>query len=158
MATGVAPRPTAGAAVTLTLWSAASANSATTTYGTAYSGFAQWDTLTLYVKLTGATGGALDCYIRNSWDGTTFYDFWHPTQVTAAASAVEKKWSPTLDGVVYTIGSGTISTSGVALASGTGAGGHWGEWLQVVMVTGAGTSAGATQTVRALGTARSLTP
>ncbi len=145
------------AAISIDLLNATSAASALTTIYDAQHGFAQFDALTLYMAIQGATGGTLDVYVQNSWDGVAWYDYWHPTQIAAGGAAVKWKWSPTLDGVVYTgFGVGTLASSGVAVAAGSTVGGHWGDWLRVVIVSGASTSAGATQLVRALGVKRSM--
>lgn len=146
-----------GQSMSVDLFNATSAAAAGTAYGTTYRGFACWDSITIYGELLGPTGGTLDAYVQTSWDGTTFYDMRHFAQVSAGATpAAKTKWSPTLDDVIYTIGSGTEAAGGVALAAGTGAGGPWGDYLRVVLVTGAGASAGAAQIIRALGVKRSM--
>src|SRR5512146_5012 len=140
-----------GQSQTVDLWSAATANVAGTELGTTFIGFQEWDTLTLYIECQGITGGALDVYVQNSADGVKFYDYFRAA-FAAGGAARKRKWSPVLDGVIYTIGSGTEASPGVALSaaagSEVGAGGPWFDYLRVVMVSGAGASAGAAQIVR----------
>lgn len=98
--------------------------------------------------LTGATGGTLDIYIQNSPDmGSSWYDYIHFPQL-AAGSGTSR--------YVVSVASGAQNLSLVsvgfnlapALAAGTAIGGAWGDRFRMVMVSGAGTSAGAVVQLR----------
>lgn len=114
-------------------------------------GFQDVQSLTIIATLAGATGGALDVYLQTSFDGgTTWYDFAHFTQITAAAAAVTRLWHvnrAVAVSTVATIGSGTTP----ALAANAINGGAWGNAFRLLYVAGASTSAGAVQTVRLFG-------
>ena len=129
-----------------------SPSSATTTAGTSYAaGLDACDSLTIIGSLVGATGGTLDVYVQTSYDGgTTWFDFAHFTQLSAGAAAVKYAWHVSRASertTITTIGSATTP----ALAAGTIMSGGWGNMMRLVFVSGAGTSAGAAQSVQVLG-------
>lgn len=105
--------------------------------------------LQIFANIQGATGGTLDIYIQVSPDGgTTWVDYIHYSQLAAAAAAIQR---------LVTVTKGTNSgaapvTVGInatpALAANTVVGGDFGDRLRVVAVSGAGTSAGALQTIK----------
>lgn len=115
------------------------------------SGFQDVTSLSIVATLTGATGGVLDVYLQTSFDGgTTWYDYAHWTQISAAAAAVTKVWHMHRSiavSTIATIGSGSTP----ALAANAINGGAWGNAFRLVYVAGASTSAGAVQTVRLFG-------
>lgn len=130
-----------------------SPSSATTSAGTKIAGSLEaCESLTIVATLTGATGGTLDVYLQTSFDqGTTWYDFAHFAQVAGAAAAITKHWHvgrqvQSATGAT-TIGSGTSP----ALAANTILGGGWGDMMRVVYTAGAGTSAGAAQSILVIG-------
>lgn len=99
--------------------------------------------------LQGATGGTLDVYIQRKVAADTWVDWIRFDQLAAGAAAI-KKYVPangTLTGIT-TIGGGSDATPGVAMASAGACGGHPGDSLRMVFVAGAGTSVGASQTLR----------
>lgn len=102
-----------------------------------------YDCITVYLTLRGATGGTLNVTIQRSPDGTTFYDWFRSSDITAAAAASSMTLCPVLDGTPTVVGTGTTP----ALAKGTVAPGLWGKQMRVVFEAGSGTSAGASQTV-----------
>lgn len=132
---------------TFTLVNTASPSSATTTAATALTGLGGFSSLDVFATLTGATGGTLDVYIQYSSDlGTTWVDYAHYTQIAAAAGAVSKLFTVSRYGqqtTITTVGTGTSPS----LAANTVIGGDWGDRLRVVFVSGAGTTAGATQVI-----------
>jgi hypothetical protein len=99
--------------------------------------------------LQGATGGTLDVYIQRKVATDTWVDWIHFSQLAAAAAAIKQHVPPngTLSGIT-TIGGGSDATPGVALAAGSACGCHPGDALRMVFVAGAGTSVGASQTLR----------
>ena len=109
-------------------------------------GFSEYEAITIFATITGATGGALDVYVQHSPDGVTWYDFVHFAQASAAAPAVSYAVAPSLNNSIVAIGSGTTP----ALTAGGCAGGHWFDQLRVLYVAGSGTSAGAAQVVKVL--------
>jgi|SRR5579885_1167592 len=133
---------------TVTLVNAASPSASGTTAQPAVTGLGGYRTATIYANIQGGTGGTLDIYIQISPDGgTTWIDYIHFAQLAAGASAVTKiipisKLTPTTTGIT-TVGTGTSP----ALAANTVVGGDFGDRMRVVFVAGAGTSAGATQTI-----------
>lgn len=118
----------------------------TTTAVTGVQGFGKYSAIEIIATLTGATGGPLDVYVQKSVDGVNWYDYVHFTQVLAVAPAVTYSYVPALNDNIVAIGSGTTPV----LAAGSASGGHWYDWLRVVFVSGAGTSAGAAQNIRVL--------
>jgi hypothetical protein len=131
---------------TLTDTSPASATSATSA---GYAGGLQYfDTLTIISTLQGGTGGNLSVYLQTTFDdGVTWFDFAHYQTISAGASAATNIWHvhrSTAVTAATTIGSGTSP----ALAVNTINGGAFGDRIRVLYVAGAGTSAGASQTVR----------
>lgn len=109
-------------------------------------GLGPYDSITIYAALTGNTGGTLDVYIQYSPDGgTTWVDLIHFPQIAAAGSGK----------YVVTLSRGTQATSITAVGTGTSPAlaantvipGDFGDRLRVVYTNGAGTSAGASQTI-----------
>lgn len=102
--------------------------------------------MSFVAQLVGATGGTLDVYVQYSPNaGTTWVDYVHFTQLAAGAGAVTytaNTGAPTT--TTTAVGTGTAP----ALAAGTVTGGPWGDQMRLLMVAGAGTTAGATVTVR----------
>lgn len=127
--------------------SSTSPASATTTAGTAVTGLGGYRSMSVYAKLTGATGGTLDVYLQYSPDGgTTWVDYAHFPQISAGASAIYRVWNVSKSAQqtsLATVGTGTSP----ALSANSILGGDWGDRLRTVMVAGAGTSAGAAQTL-----------
>lgn len=104
----------------------------------------KFETLAIVATLQGATGGTLDVYIQGTADaGQTWFDIVHFTQLAAAAPASTKVVQ-----LSRTAGAAAITTSGDAqLAAGTVLNGEWGDQLRTKFVAGAGTTAGAAQTI-----------
>lgn len=109
----------------------------------------RYDRLEIETVLQGATGGTLDVYLQ-FWDGSDWVDYIHYTQIAGGAGAVRLAYVPQVPTThtVVTVGANTTP----ALAAGSSVGNHPGERLRVLFVAGAGTSAGATQTIRVMGT------
>lgn len=105
--------------------------------------------------LLGATGGVLDIYVQSSVDADqagngTWYDVIHYTQLAAGGAAV--RWVATLSRGFNKIAAAPNSVNPVSgtptLAANTLIADALGNALRVVAVAGAGTSAGAAQTVK----------
>lgn len=126
---------------------------ASTVVGTKKSGSLESaESLTIVAALTGATGGTLDVYLQTSYDGgTTWYDFAHFAQVTAAAAVVYKTWHVARQvqsaAAPVTVGKDAVP----ALAASTILGGSWGDLIRAVYVAGVGTAAGAAQSIQIIG-------
>jgi hypothetical protein len=119
---------------------------ASTAVGDTIAGLNDFDSITCYASLVGATGGTLDVYLQTSWDGgTTWADICHFPQLAAGASAVKYAVSfcrgPATVPVV--VGVGSVGTPGVALAANVATGWTFGPQIRAVYVAGASTSAGA---------------
>jgi hypothetical protein len=119
-------------------------------------GLDAFESVQVIAVLRGGTGGTLDVYIQMSDDqeGTTFVDIMHFTQLADGAAATTKMHSMSRASQSLTqvaVGIGDATTPNVALASGSLLGGEFGAKWRVVFVAGAGTSAGATQTIYVFG-------
>ena len=113
----------------------------------------RYDQICVAFTTLGATGGTLDIYIQNSPDdGISWNDWAHPLQIAAAAGAAS------FDVPMFTRTSFQAVTIGTgltpALAAGAGVGSHPGDRMRVVFVAGAGTTAGAVQTIKVWGVER----
>jgi hypothetical protein len=120
---------------------------ASTVVGETVAGMDRFDAWALYATLAGATGGTLDVYLQSSFDnGTTWYDFAHFAQLTAAAAAktfyVSSTQQVSATGAIQ-VGMGTTGSPSVALAADTYVRGPIGNLIRAVYVAGSGTSAGA---------------
>lgn len=127
------------------------ASATTAVIGNVAGGLQVYDSLQFIATIQGGTGGTLDLYIQSSVDGTNWYDYAHFAQLAAGAAAITRYFSVTRHAQVTTltaIGSGTSP----ALAANTVLGGDFGTQLRLLAVTGASTSAGATQTIIINGT------
>lgn len=134
---------------TLTSTSPASATTAVGASTATQANLQEFDWFDVTAELQGATGGTLDVYLQRKEAADTWKDWVHFPQLAAAAAAV--KYHVPGNGsiaAITVIGGGTDATPGVVLAANTACGGLPGSALRVVFVAGAGTSAGAAQTVR----------
>lgn len=120
------------------------ASATTAAIGSPIYNISKYDNLVVFATLQGATGGTLDVYLQTSFDGgTTWYDWVHFTQIAAAGASRIYRFSPSLTNDISTVGSGTSP----ALSAGSTAGGPWGDQIRCIATAGAGTSAGAAQTI-----------
>jgi len=124
---------------TLSWSSAAAAGNATVASA---AGLQDYDWITLTATLQGATGGTLDVYVQR-FNGVGWEDWIHFAQQAAAAAANTVAVQPLVGSAITAVGTGTTH----ALAASTCVGGHPGNQIRVREVTGAGTSAGAAQTI-----------
>ena len=110
-------------------------------------GLGAYESLSIFSTMQGATGGTLDIYIQYSPDaGTTWVDYAHFPQIAAGAGATSRVWNVAKDAPQATLTNVGTGTS-PSLAANSILGGDWGDRLRVLAVAGAGTSAGAAQTV-----------
>lgn len=131
-----------------------SPSSATTELSNPVYGLGGFDTIVVFAKLQGATGGTLDVYLQGSFDGgVTWYEVAHFAQMAAAAAQKTYKVTFVLNSTITQVGEGTAGAAGTAvLAAGAVAPGHPGDAMRAVFVAGASTSAGAAQTINIFGT------
>jgi len=114
-------------------------------------GLDEADWLHIVATVTGATGGTLDVYLQISPDaGTTWVDYIHFPQLAAAAAAVSYSYTSALNNALTVVGTALVP----ALAANSAAGGWWGKQMRAVCVAGAGTVAGAVQTMIVTGVHR----
>lgn len=116
-------------------------------------GLNAFTTLRLDAVILGATGGTLDVYIQRKVAANVWVDWVHFTQLAAAAAAVT--YSLTFvaaqsASLATATTAGTDSTPAPAIAASIVAI-HPGNHVRVVYVAGAGTSAGAAQSIALLG-------
>ena len=130
----------------LTLNAATSPNAPGTVAVAGVNGFSTARSLAIIATVRGATGGVLDIYIQDSPDNVTWFDYWHLTQLSAGAAAKTFCYCPSASNAIVEIGSGLSPI----LAAGAVRGGPWCDWLRVLYVAGASTSAGGAQTARVL--------
>lgn len=98
--------------------------------------------------LAGATGGTLDIYVQNSPDmGATWYDYIHYAQLASGAPVV--RYTASVASGAQNLSLQTVGFNLTpALAASTVIGGAWGDRFRMVMVAGAGTTAGASLALR----------
>lgn len=109
---------------------------------------ADYASMRVEASLQGATGGTLDVYLQVSYDqGVSWTDFAHFTQLAAGAAAIKYAFTS-----VRHVGDGAIVVPGKdaspTLAVNTVRAGDWGSLVRVLFVAGAGTTLGATQTIK----------
>jgi ABC-type amino acid transport substrate-binding protein len=150
----LAPAAHAGESVSFDMSFTSPSSATTTVMYTTASNTSLFTTCSAYVAQTGATGGTLDIYIQTMLkqvNNPTGYwvDVAHTAQMAAAAAKTAytfpiTRWSSTAPGIT----AGINTTSGTpTLTAATVTQGILGYKLRVVVVAGAGTSAGAVQTI-----------
>lgn len=105
------------------------------------------DALVIDATLTGATGGTLDVYLQRKIAADTWRDWVHFPQVAAGAS---KAFSLVVRGngtTIADVGGGSDASPTPSMAANAFANVIPGGDVRVVFVAGAGTSAGASQTI-----------
>lgn len=121
-----------------------------TTIGDYCKGLLAYDWFTIDALLVGATGGTLDVYLQrqvamdSEVSGGVWVDWLHFTQLASGASAVRYSVQSGANNTINTVASATDSSAGTpALSAGSFVGGHPGDKVRAVYVSGSGTSAGA---------------
>lgn len=108
--------------------------------GDLLSGF---DSMQVTANLLGATGGTLDVYVQVSYDaGATWVDYIHYAQLANGAVA-----SSYVSSHSRAKGQGVAVLPFHTLSVGTSVDGEWGTQARLYFTAGAGTSAGAVQTI-----------
>ena len=108
----------------------------------------EFEILTVIGEFGGNTGGTLDVYVQSFLLGH-WYDVCHIKQVAAAAAMIRQQY---VAGRATQVNSTTIGIDAApALANDTIVGGVWGEKFRLWMVSGAGTTVGATVRVTIAG-------
>ncbi|GAC1576963.1 MAG: hypothetical protein NVS3B7_10080 [Candidatus Elarobacter sp.] len=108
----------------------------------------QFESMSVLAILQGATGGTLDVYLQMNHDGngTAWTDIAHWPQQSAAAASTTFVWNTSRWN--QAAGAGSTATGDASLAANTFIQGEWGDRLRVKVVAGAGTTAGATATIK----------
>lgn len=116
--------------------------------------FAPYDTIRMYATLTGGTGGTLDVVLEESFDQIEWFEFFRFPQV---AAGVTKTWRATsvLQNGILEVGLSSLLTSQQVIAPNTNGAGPWGDFIRAKYIAGAGTTAGAPQIIRLIGTTSS---
>jgi hypothetical protein len=114
-------------------------------------GLHKFNWVRIYASLVGVTGGTLDVYLQSKIAYNLWADWAHFPQLAAAAAAVKYAASPIGTLPIVAVGVGTDAAPGVALAANSCLGGHPGDIVRAIFVSGVGTSAGAAQTIRVVG-------
>lgn len=111
--------------------------------------FDDYDAINVVCDLVGATGGTLDVYVQISPDqGSTWYDVIHYPQLSAGAAAVSYD-TPLSNATTTTAPQKVGKGLSPALPANAAVNGAFSDRMRLVMVAGAGTSAGAAVIVRA---------
>jgi hypothetical protein len=129
---------------------------ATTAIGATVAGLLDYDWFSIDAALTGVAGGTLDVYLQREVDADgngVWADWCHFPQFAAAGAAVEYCAQSGADKTIHVVEQGTAAAAGTpALAANTLIGGHPGNKLRMVFVTGASTTGPAkTQVVKITG-------
>lgn len=131
-------------------WTGTSPASASTAVSTTpVNGLEKWDGVVIDAVITGGTGGTIDVYLQRKIASNVWADWVHFPQVAAATT---KRYTTMVTGhgagtTPTEIGVGTDASPSVVLAANTSTNVPPTGQVRVVMVGGAGTSAGATQTI-----------
>ncbi len=146
------PAVAVGGSFTAQITGNSPAAAGTAQIGAAVLNLAQYRSLHIEAVIQGATGGTLDLYLQASYDnGTTWVDYAHFTQLAAAAAQITRLITVSRQGnsgaAPVAVGSGNTP----ALAANTVVGGDFGQALRLLAVAGAGTTAGAAQTINIFG-------
>ena len=137
----------------LKTWTGTSPAAAGTSISTPIvTGLDAFESMKIVTIFEGGVGGTLDIYRQmcDDQDGSAWVDFAHFAQLADAAASLTRLYSVTrqterLTAIAVAVGDTP------ALAAGTVLGGEFGAKMRVVMVAGAGTSAGTAQTIHFLG-------
>lgn len=103
--------------------------------------------LAIDASLVAGTGGTLDVYLQRKLGSNDWADWVHFPQLNAGVS---KRFTLSVTGrgtTIVEVGGGTDAAPGVALAAGTAVDVIPGDDVRIVFVSGAGTSAGASNKV-----------
>ena len=114
----------------------------TTTVGTAFALTEPTghNAMLVVAALESHTGGTLDVYLQDSFDGgTTWIDCAHFSQLTAASTSKQAA-GLALSSEIAIVGVGTLVAPGVGIAAGSFRSAPWGSLIRIVAVTGSGTS------------------
>jgi hypothetical protein len=134
-------------------WTGTSPSTATTSISsTIITGLDAFESMKIVTVLQGGTGGTLDVYLQMSDDpdGTVWIDYAHFTQLADGAAQQTRLYSVSRQTERLTAIQVAIGDT-PALAAGTVLGGEFGAKMRVITVAGAGTSAGAPQTIYFIG-------
>lgn len=105
-------------------------------------GLARYSRIRVTAQFAGNTGGALNVYLQRFDPGLGVWIDWvsFPQKASGAASNIQAIDAGQVSSDVFTVGSGTTP----ALTADSFTGGHPGNMVRCVAVSGASTSAGAT--------------
>lgn len=135
-----------------TITATCSATQSTTTLGGTVAGLLRFDWFTLDANLAGATGGTLDVYLQREIASDLWADWCHFPQLTNGQAATQYCAQSGSDKTIHVVEQGTDASAGTpALAANTFLGGHPGNRVRMVMVTGSGVTGAASQTVKITG-------
>lgn len=137
-----------GTAQTVTATSPSTATTAVAATQFKGSAFSKAEQLVIDAALVGATGGTLDVYLQRKVASDTWRDLAHFPQLASGGAAVKYTATITGEGTsLVVVGGGSDAAPGVALAVNTVVNVIPGGDIRVVFVSGAGTSAGASQSI-----------
>lgn len=102
----------------------------------------RYERITIDLDVQGATGGTLDIVVQR-YAGGQWRDWFRLAQLAAGASAAHYTYTPAANQAATAVGVGTTPV----IAANTWLGGYQGGRLRFLFVAGAGTSAGASQSM-----------
>lgn len=109
-----------------------------------------YDWFSINATIIGGTGGTIDACLQYKIDSAGTDEWWDWVRFPQVAAATTTKFvvEPQAPNTITTVGSCTTASPAMTVAANTNVGGHPGFAVRLVVTAGAGTSAGATQTVK----------
>jgi hypothetical protein len=102
--------------------------------------------------IIGGTGGVVDAWLQRKIEGVDAWRDWIRFPQVAAATTKRYSVQVMSSTTIHDVSEGTTASPGTpTIAANTSVGGHPGDKVRLVVTAGAGTSAGATQTIRVSG-------
>lgn len=128
------------------------ASASTAAVGSAVNGLAKYDWLIIDATLIGGTGGTVDAWLQRKIEGQDKWRDWIRFPQVAAATTEHYSVQIGTGSTIHQVSQGTTASPGTpTIAADTSIGGHPGDKVRLVVTAGAGTSAGATQTIHVSG-------
>lgn len=125
------------------------ASASTAVVGSALNGLSECDWFMIDATIIGGTGGTVDAWLQRKVEGTDNWRDWIRFPQVSAASTKHYSVQVMSSISIYEVSQGTTASPGTpTIVANTSIGGHPGDKVRLVVTAGAGTSAGATQTVR----------
>lgn len=130
------------------------ASASTAAIGTA-NGLAAHDWFLIDATIIGGTAGTVDAWLQRKVEGVDAWRDWIRFPLVSAATTKHYSVQVGSGQTIYEVSQGTTASPGTpTIAANTAIGGHPGDKVRLMVTAGAGTTAGATQTVYISGWSR----